>query len=120
MTQLHIKNLLIRTVVGFNPHEIGKRQDVVLNITIHYDSKKEEFSDDPNDALDYREITKLIIEKVEASHFNLLEALARMVMNTVMSFDRVEKVELEIDKMHALRFSESVSIAFSEAKSDSL
>ncbi len=116
MTQLRIKNLLIRTVVGFNPHEIGKRQDIVLNVTIHYNSAIEEKSDDPKDALDYRAITKLLIEKVEASRFNLIEALGRMVMDTIMSFDRVEKAELEIDKMHALRFSESVSLFLTESR----
>jgi len=116
MTQLRIKNLLIRTVVGFNPHEIGKRQDIVLNVTIHYNSTREEKSDDPNDALDYRAITKLLIEKIEGSRYNLLESLARMVMDTIMSFSRVERAELEIDKMHALRFSESVSLYLTESR----
>lgn len=113
MGTLKIKNLLLRTCVGFNPHEIGKRQDLVINIIIKYDSDKEEQSDKPEDALDYRTITKEIIDKVEKSKFNLIEALARLVLDIIMAYERVSYSEVEIDKMHALRFSESVSITLS-------
>lgn len=116
MSTLKIKNLLLRTCVGFNPHEIGKRQDININITIKYDSGKEEKSDQPEDALDYRTITKEIISKVEKSQFNLIEALARMVLDTVMINERVQFAEVEIDKLHALRFSESVSITLSQIR----
>lgn len=116
MGTLKIKNLLLRTCVGFNPHEIGKRQDVNLNITIEYDSSIEEKSDKPDDALDYRAMTKDIIAKVESSQFNLIEALGRMVMDCVMNNKRVLRAEIEIDKMHALRFSESVSFTLIEAR----
>jgi len=113
MGKLKIKNLLLRSYVGFNPHEIGKRQDLMLNIGIEYASGNEELSDNPDDALDYRTITKEIIEKVENSEFKLLEALARMVLKTIMNYERVIAAEVEIDKLHALRFSESVSITLS-------
>ncbi|WP_439185593.1 FolB domain-containing protein [Carboxylicivirga taeanensis] len=116
MGKLRIKNLLLRTYVGFNPHEIGKRQDVMININLTYQCGNEEFTDDPKDALDYRTITKAIIEKVENSRFNLLEALVRMILDTIMSYDRVQSAEVEVDKLHALRFSESVSITLSAFK----
>ncbi|MBK3517391.1 FolB domain-containing protein [Carboxylicivirga marina] len=116
MGKLRIKNLLLRSYVGFNPHEIGKRQDLMFNITIDYRSGEEELSDKPEDALDYRTITKEIIDKVENSQFNLLEALARMVLDTIMAHERVQAAEVEIDKLHALRFSESVSISLAATK----
>ncbi len=116
MGKLKIKNLLLRSYVGFNPHEIGKRQDLMLNITINYQTGNEERSDQPEDALDYRTITKDLIDKVENSRFNLLEALARMVLDTIMAYERVLSAEVEIDKLHALRFSESVSVTLSDTK----
>lgn len=110
---LKIKNLLLRTCIGFNPHEIGKRQDLNLNIVIEYDSTEEELSDKPEHALDYRTICKQIINEVEGSQFNLIEALARKVLDQIMSYERIQHAEVEIDKLHALRFSESVSITLS-------
>ncbi len=116
MGKLKIKNLLLRSCVGFNPHELGKRQDLLINITIEYKSGNEELSDKPEEALDYRTITKEIIKKIESSCFNLLEALVRMVLDTVMAYERVIAAEVEIDKQHALRFSESVSITLCASK----
>jgi len=116
MGKLKIKNLLLRSYVGFNPHELGKRQDLLINITLDYKSGNEELSDQPEDALDYRTITKEVIDKVENSRFNLLEALVRMVLDTVMANQRVLAAEVEIDKQHALRFSESVSITLTASK----
>lgn len=113
---LKIKNLLLRTCVGFNPHEIGKRQDININIIIKYNTKTEEQSDDPKDALDYRAITKEIISKVENTQFNLIEALGRLVLDSIMENERVEFAEVEIDKLHALRFSESVSMTLSQSR----
>ncbi|WP_430812621.1 MULTISPECIES: FolB domain-containing protein [unclassified Carboxylicivirga] len=116
MGVLRIKNLLLRSYVGFKPHELGKRQDVLLNIRIEYRSGNEETSDKPDDAMDYRGITKEIIEKVENSQFKLLEALTREVLDVVMTHERVLAAEVEIDKLHALRFAESVSICLSAKK----
>jgi D-erythro-7,8-dihydroneopterin triphosphate epimerase len=33
---INIRNLRLRTLIGFNPEEMVKKQDVVLNIEIHY------------------------------------------------------------------------------------
>ncbi|TAJ15357.1 FolB domain-containing protein [Marinilabiliaceae bacterium JC017] len=116
MACLKIKDLLLRAYIGFNPHEIGKRQDLLINITIDYDSSKEELSDQPIDALDYKTITKEIIGRVEGSRFNLLESLTRMILNSIMEHDRVRKAIIEVDKLHALRFSKSVSIILAEER----
>lgn len=116
MGKLKIKNLLLRSYIGFNPHEVGKRQDLLINITLDYKSGSEEMSDKPDDALNYKTITKEIINKVEGSRFNLLEALVRMVLDMLMAHERVLAAEVEIDKQHALRFAESVSITLCASK----
>jgi D-erythro-7,8-dihydroneopterin triphosphate epimerase len=116
MAILKIKNLLLRCYIGFNPHEIGKKQDVLINIRIEFDSSAEEKTDNPEDALNYKTLSKEIIGRVENSRFNLLESLAKMVLDTVMENKRVFKTEVEIDKLHALRFSESVSITLSDER----
>ncbi len=118
MGKIKIKNLLIRSYVGFNQHEVGKKQDVLLNVEIVYDSSLEEKSDQPEDALDYRTITKTIIDQVEKSRFNLIEALARMVLELLMENSRVQSAEVEIDKPHALRYAESVSVTLSALRDD--
>lgn len=116
MEIIRIKDLLLRTQVGFNKHELGKKQDLLLNIEIHYSIAGEEESDNPSDALDYRTICKNIIQLVESNHFALLEKVANEVANLVLDIARVQKVNIEVDKPHALRFARSVSFTCSKSK----
>ena len=116
MGTIKIKDLLLRAHVGFSEHEKGKLQDVLINVTIHYDSTTSEKSDKPEDALNYKTITKEIIKNVEEKQFNLIEAQARMVLDIIMKYDQVKFAQVEIDKPKALRFAESVSFSLSEKR----
>jgi D-erythro-7,8-dihydroneopterin triphosphate epimerase len=109
MATIRIKNLLLRTEVGFNLHEHGKKQDLLLNIALEYHLSGEEVSDEPRAALDYRDVCKQIIELVEKNRYNLIEKVANDVAELVLSMPRVLSVNIEVDKPHALRFSQSVS-----------
>jgi len=110
MAVLHIKKLFLRTYIGFSEHEIGKLQDVIIDIAIDYDSVKAELSDEPADALDYKQLTKRLVSIVESSRFNLLEAMAHRLLDEIMTDARINHATIEIDKPHALRFADSVSV----------
>ncbi|SMO51558.1 D-erythro-7,8-dihydroneopterin triphosphate epimerase [Saccharicrinis carchari] len=116
MEIIRIKDLLLRTQVGFNKHELGKKQDLLLNVAIYYSTEGEEESDNPSQALDYRTICKKIVHMVESTHFALLEKVANDVANLILEMERVEKVNIEVDKPHALRFARSVSFTCSKSK----
>jgi len=109
-SRIRIKNLRLRTFVGFNEEEQRKRQDVVINIRIDYDALRAAASDNPDHALNYRTITKEIIELVEDNRFLLLEKLVHDVVKLVLAHPAVDHVEVEVDKPHALRFADSVSL----------
>ncbi|MCK9236884.1 MAG: dihydroneopterin triphosphate 2'-epimerase [Thiopseudomonas sp.] len=110
LAKIRIKDLRLRTYIGINDDEIRNKQDVLINITLVYRAKDAVISNNIEDALNYRSICKAVIALVESKSFALLERLTQEVLDCVMSFERVEFAEVEIDKPHALRFSESVSI----------
>lgn len=110
LARIRIKDLRLRTYIGINEEEIRNRQDVVINVLILYPACKAVDSNQIEDALNYRSITKAIIELVENNRFALLERLTQEVLDCVMNFTQVSYAEVEVDKPHALRFSESVSI----------
>lgn len=110
LARIRIKDLKLRTYIGINEEEIRNKQDVLINISILYPACKAVGSNDIDDALNYRSITKAIIELVENSRFALLERLTQQVLDCVMGFAQVSYAEVEVDKPHALRFAESVSI----------
>ena len=69
---IRIKNLRLRTYIGIKEDEINNKQDVVINVTIHYSAQNAANSDDMDNALNYRTITKKIIAMVEQQRFSLL------------------------------------------------
>ena len=119
MATIAIRDLLLRTEVGFNPHEIGKKQDIVLNIRIDYTLQGEELSDNPEEALEYRSICKEVIGHIESRKYNLIEKVASDVAELVLARDRVEAVTVEVIKPNALRFSKSVSFCTTKTRKGS-
>lgn len=116
MGTIRIKGLFLRAYLGFSDHELDKLQDVVIDIAMDYDSSVAETSDNPHDALNYKLITKKIVELVENGRFNLIESLARKVLDLVMLNDNVTAATVEIGKPHALRFADCVSVVLTASR----
>ena len=107
---INIHNLRLRTYVGFNPEEKIKQQDVVINIEIEYAVNQNALSDHVEAALDYKIITKNVIKHVEEGHFMLLEKLTSDVLAICSDHRDVKRARVSVDKPHALRFADSVSL----------
>lgn len=114
--RIDIANLRLRTFIGFNPEEKTKLQDVVINATIHYRAERAFASDEAADALDYKIITKRMIEHVEGGRFQLLEKLAADLLAIAIESEQVSRAEIRVDKPHALRFADSVSVSLSATR----
>lgn len=111
MAKIRVKNLLIRTYIGFNPEELVNRQDVIINLEIEADVPNMAMeSDEPVDIFDYKTITKKIIALVQDGRFKLLEVLTKRILDVIMANEKVKWARVEVDKPHALRFAESVSL----------
>uniref|UniRef100_UPI003216DEA2 dihydroneopterin aldolase n=1 Tax=uncultured Draconibacterium sp. TaxID=1573823 RepID=UPI003216DEA2 len=111
MAIIRVKNLLIRTYIGFNPDELVNKQDVIINLEIETEVPHSALEvDEPLGILDYKTITKKIIKLVQEGRFKLLEALTKNILDIIMEDERVSWAKVEVDKPHALRFAESVSL----------
>ncbi len=107
---IRIKDLRLRTIIGFKEWEREKKQDITINLAIETKAERAVETDDIADTIDYKVITKKIIDGVEKSDFNLLEKLAGFILDIVMTDERVDRCTIEIDKPHALRFARSTSV----------
>ena len=105
-----IRNLRLRTFIGFNPEEREKMQDVVINIEIKYGLAPSALDDQVDGALNYKTITKRVIEHVENGRFLLLEKLVADVLEICSQAPEIVFSRVTIDKPHALRFADSVSL----------
>ncbi len=113
LARIRIKDLRLRTYIGINEDEIRNKQDVLINIMLLYPADDAVQINDISHALNYRTITKNIIKHVEENRFALLERLTQDLLDCVMQHKQVRYAEVEVDKPHALRFSDSVSVTLS-------
>jgi D-erythro-7,8-dihydroneopterin triphosphate epimerase len=110
MGTIRIKKLRLRAIIGINPEERLNKQDLIVNVTLLTNLQKAVETDAEASTLNYRSITKKIIQYVENSEFYLLEKLADSILQIVLQDPLVLNATVEVDKPYALRFSESVSI----------
>ncbi|GHD49727.1 D-erythro-7,8-dihydroneopterin triphosphate epimerase [Marinobacter persicus] len=110
LARVRIKNLLLRAYIGIKEEEINNQQDVVINVELTYDASEAIEQNEIASALNYRTITKQIIAHVDGQRFALLERLTHEVLAIVMDHQAVQWAQVEIDKPHALRYAESVSV----------
>ena len=108
--QIQIKDLHLRTIIGINEEERRDRQDVLINIVLHADTQAAGASDDIDDAVNYRTITKRVIKLVEESEFYLVEKMAAEIAAICLEDPRVEEVSVRVEKPGALRFARSVGV----------
>jgi FolB domain-containing protein len=116
--QIQIKDLLLRTIIGINAEERRARQDVAINIVLHADTRAAGASDDIDDAVNYRTITKRVIGLVEESQFYLVEKLAAEIAAICLEDPRVEAVTVRVEKPGALRFARSVGVEIHRTRTD--
>jgi len=108
---IRITNLRLRTFIGFNPEERRKQQDVIVNIEIHHRAEDAALvDDDVTAALDYKAVTKAVINHVEQGRFLLLEKLVHDLVEICRDHPAVTRSVVTVDKPHALRFADSVSL----------
>ncbi|MBA6420607.1 dihydroneopterin triphosphate 2'-epimerase [Pseudomonas neustonica] len=113
LARIRIKDLRLRTYIGIKDEEIHNQQDILINVTILYPADDAVAVNEITQALNYRTITKALIAHVEGNRFALLERLTQELLDIVMQHQQVHYAEVEVDKPHALRFAESVSITLS-------
>lgn len=119
MDRIFVKDLLVRGIIGINPEERVKLQDIVINLTLYTDIRMAARSDDIEHAVNYKSITKRIIEHVEASSDYLVEKLVTDIARIVLTeFDGVQRVLVRVEKPGALRFAQSVGIEIERSHDD--
>lgn len=114
--QIHISDLLLRTIIGINDEERVNKQDVIINITLYADLREAGLSDDIKDAVNYRTLTKKVIKLVKESQFFLVEKMAEEISNLCLTYPSVERTVVKVEKPGALRFARSVGVTVDRTK----
>lgn len=118
MDKVIVKDLLVRAILGINPDERVKKQDILINIVMYADIRRAAETDDIADAVNYKSITKRVIEHVEEGSDFLVEKLVTDLAQIIITEFGVERVMVRVEKPGALRFAESVGIEIERTQAD--
>jgi FolB domain-containing protein len=118
MDKIILKDLLVRGILGINPDERENRQDILINLVVLTDVRRAALSDAIEDALNYRTLSKRIIEHVEASSDFLVEKLATDIARIVLGEFQAAQVTVRVEKPGALRYARSVGVEIVRTTAD--
>lgn len=108
--RVFIEDLRIQTVIGVYDWEREITQTVSLDLEMGFDITRAADTDDIVHTLDYKAVAKRLIGFVEASEFQLVEALAEHCARIILDEFPVDWLRLKLSKPGAVRGSSAVGV----------
>ena len=110
MDIIYLNDLRIETIIGIFDWEREIKQTISLDIEMATDIRKAAASDHIDDTLDYKAVSKRLIDFVEQSEFQLVETLAERICEIVLNEFNVPWVKLRVNKQGAIRGARDVGV----------
>lgn len=116
MDRVFIEALEIECVIGIYDWERKIKQSVILDMEMAFDNRKPAASDDIADTLDYKAISKRLIQFVSESSFGLVETLAERCCALVLEEFNTNHITLKLSKPGAVRGAKAVGVILERSK----
>ena len=110
MDIVFIEDLRIDAVIGIYDWERRVRQTLSFDIEMAFDNSVPAASDDIALTLNYKDVSKRLIDYVGASSFGLVETLAEQCAAIIREEFGVSWVRLKLSKPGAVRGAKSVGV----------
>ncbi len=110
MDKVFIEGLEIEALIGIYDWERRIRQPLWFDLEMAFDNRVPAASDDIAHTLNYKAVSKRLIEYVAASEFGLVETLAERCATLVIEEFKVGWVRLKLSKPGAVRGARAVGV----------
>ena len=110
MDIVYINDLKIDTIIGIYDWEREVRQTISLDLEMGTDIRQAAATDDIQFALNYKAVSKRLIEFIEGSEFLLVETMAEQVSEIIRQEFKVPWLRLRIGKPGAIRGARDVGV----------
>lgn len=97
--RIEISGLRLMALIGVLAHERESPQPLQLDLSLHVDLNDAGFSDELGDTVNYGAVTEAVAALARESKDLLLERLAQKVAEVVLTFERVEAVDVRLTKL---------------------
>jgi len=116
MDIVFIRDLRADTVIGIYDWERKIRQNVVFDIEMSCDVKQAASSDQIEDAVDYKLVSKRLTQFVNESEFQLVETLAERCSEIILNEFGVAWTRLSLNKIGAVSNASGVGVIIERGK----
>jgi len=110
MDIIYLSDLKIETVIGVYDWEREIKQCVILDLEMGTDIRRAAETDNIDDTLNYKAVSKRVIDFVEQSEFELVETLAERVVAIIREEFSVPWVRLRLNKKGAVSAAVDVGV----------
>ena len=114
--KVFIEGLEIETLIGIYDWERRIRQTLVFDIEMAFDNRIPAASDDITLTLNYKDVSKRLIEYVGQSGFGLVETLAERCAQIVLDEFDVQWLRLKLSKPGAVRGARAVGVVIERTR----
>ena len=116
MDKVFIEGLEIETLIGIYDWERRIRQPLVFTLEMAFDNRKPAATDDIADTLNYKDVSKRLIDFVSQSEYQLVETLAERCADIVLREFGVAHVRLKLSKPGAVRGAKAVGVVIERSR----
>lgn len=110
MDRIFIKDLRARGIIGINDWERVQPQDMLISITVFTDTHRVGETDNLQDSVDYRALSKKVQAHAETAARFTVEALANDLAAICLEIPGVLSALVRVEKPGAVRFAASVGV----------
>jgi len=120
MDQIFLTGLTTDCIIGIWDWERRVKQKVVVDLEMAADIRKAAASDAIEDTLDYKKVSKRLLQFMSESQFQLVETLTERIAQIVVTEFGVPWVRVRLNKQGAIRGSRDVGILIERRSEDYL
>lgn len=116
MDKVIIINILARGIIGINQWEREKPQDMLINLELYSEVRRQDAPDTISECIDYSKVTKKVIQHAESARRFTVEALAEDIAHICLEDPKVLKTTVRVEKPGAVRFAQSVGVEIERSR----
>lgn len=118
MDKVIIRDLVARGVIGVNDWERKIRQEIRINIIALTDTRQAGLSDNIEDCVDYKVLSKKILAYAETAAPLTVESMANNIARLCLEDPKIQRVIVRVEKPGAVRFAGSVGVEVERSREE--
>ena len=116
MDIIYLHDLKIECIIGIWEWERRIKQTIMLDLDMAADIRRAAATDKIEDTLNYKAVSKRLIEFVGNSQFQLVETLAEKVAEILLAEFKLHWVRVRVNKKGAVRGASDVGVIIERGK----